>query len=134
MSIALLGTSLGIRPAHAQGLTGSFTLPFEARWGLATLAPGEYSFNLDRAHGSLQLYREARPVAMIYSQAANEKTSTRAVLMVVRGENSATIRELSLPDAGMVFYYAPHQAKRGSAQEERLTSQWIPLAVTAGGQ
>ena len=33
LALALLGPCL----ANAQGLTGKFNLPFEARWGLATL-------------------------------------------------------------------------------------------------
>jgi hypothetical protein len=47
LALALLGPCL----ANAQGLTGKFTLPFEARWGLATLQAGDYSFKLDHATG-----------------------------------------------------------------------------------
>lgn len=135
MTLALLGTSFGTGLANAQGLTGKFTLPFEARWGLATLAAGDYSFKLDRAPGgSLHLYRGTKPVALIYAQSFDQKASGRSTLMVVRDESTATIREMSLPDAGLVLYYAPPKAKRGSAQEERQAGQVIPLAVTFGGQ
>ena len=127
LALALLGPCL----ANAQGLSGKFTLPFEARWGLATLQAGDYSFKLQGAPGgSLYLYRGKKPVAMIYAQSFDQKASAQNALVLFRDDEAATVRELTLPSAGLVLYYAPHKFKRGSAPEERQTAQAIPIAVT----
>ena len=127
LALALLGPCL----ANAQGLTGKFTLPFEARWGMATLQAGDYSFKMDRAPGgALQLYCGTKVVALIYPQSFNQKASGHSALLVVTDRTMPTIREMTLPSAGIVLYYAPHKPKRGSAQEERQARQFIP--ITAG--
>jgi hypothetical protein len=135
LALALLGPCFGTGLANAQGLTGKFTLPFEARWGLATLQAGDYSFKLDRAPGgSLHLYRGTKSVAIVYAQSFDQKASGHDALMVVRDNVAATVREMTLPSAGLVLYYAPHKPKPGSVQEERQAKQAIPVAVTAAGQ
>jgi hypothetical protein len=126
LALALLGPFL----ANAQGLTGKFTLPFEARWGLATLQAGDYSFKLDRAPGgALQLYRGNKAMAFIYAQSFDQKVSAHSALIVVRDDVAATIREMTLPSAGLVLRCAPHKPKRGSAQEERQAAQAIPVVA-----
>jgi len=134
LALALLGPCFSTGLANAQGLTGKFTLPFEARWGLATLQAGDYSFKVDPASGgALSLYRGAKVVAFIYAQSLDQKTSGRSVLTVERDRAAATIRAMALPSAGVVLYYAPHRPKRGTAQEERMTGQVISLDVTVTG-
>jgi len=126
LALALLGPCL----ANAQGLTGKFTLPFEARWGLATLKAGDYSFKLDRAPGgSLHLYSGTKTVALIYAQTFDQKASSHNALIVVRDDAAATIREMTLPAAGLILYYAPHKFKRGTAQQERQAALTIPVVA-----
>ena len=135
LALALLGPCFGTGLAHAQGLTGKFTLPFEAHWGLAALQPGDYSFQLAHApKGWMVLYREGKSVAYIYAQGFDQKTSGRTALTVVRNDVAASVRELALPAAGLVLYYAPYRPKRGSALDERQASLPIPITVTSGGQ
>ena len=126
LALALLGPCL----ANAQGLTGKFTLPFDARWGLATLQAGDYSFKLDRAMGSaLQLYRGTRTVALIYAQSFDQKASGHVALIVAVDSTTPTIREMTLPGAGIILYYAPHNFRRGSAQEEQRAAVFIPVVA-----
>jgi hypothetical protein len=135
LTLGLLGPCFGTGTANAQGLTGKFTLPYEARWGLANLQPGDYSFKMDKAPcGSLRVFRGTKAVALIYAQAFNEKTSGRDVLTVVNDGTASTVRELILPSAGLILYYAPHRPKHGSAQEEQQVGQTLPVAVTGAGQ
>ena len=95
LALALLGPCFGTGLANAQGLTGKFTLPFEARWGTAALRPGDYSFKLEHAPGgSLYLYRGTKPVAIVYAQSFDQKASGHDALMVVRENAPATIREI----------------------------------------
>ncbi len=132
LALALLGPCFGT--AYAQGLTGKFTLPFEARWGLATLKAGDYKFTLDHAPGGmLHLYRGAKPVAFIVAETYAPKVTGRPSLTVTTDSIASTIRELALPDAGLVLYYPQIKPKRGSALEEQRTAQMIPVTVTGGG-
>ena len=135
LALALLGPCFGTGLANAQGLTGKFTLPFEARWGTAALRPGDYSFKLEHAPGgSLYLYRGTKPVAIVYAQSFDQKASGHDALMVVRENAPATIREMKLSSAGLVLYYAPHRPSRGSAPEERQAGLAIPVDVTPAGE
>jgi hypothetical protein len=108
---------------------GRFTLPFEARWGGASLPVGEYSFKLDSVSGTctLRLYHGNSGVAMILAQAQNKSASGPAELTVVRG----TVRALNLPEIGMVLQYAPQHPKHLAAPQEREIAQTVPVA-TAG--
>jgi hypothetical protein len=49
---SLLAICFNAGYANAQTVAGKFTLPFEARWGQATLPAGDYSFRLERGPGA----------------------------------------------------------------------------------
>jgi len=121
--------------ASAQNVRGNFTLPFEARWGLATLPAGDYSFNLAHAtvDGTLQLYRGTKAVALIRCQGYNEikdRTGSSAVIVTrEKGGSSPAVTALRLAPAGMVFSYATHQPKHGEAPREREIAQTIPVVT-----
>jgi hypothetical protein len=42
-ALALVALASVTLPANAQNYRGKFTLPFEARWGVADLQPGDYT-------------------------------------------------------------------------------------------
>lgn len=97
LTLALLGTCFTAGLANAQGLTGKFTLPCDARWGLAALPAGDYSFHLDRAPaGWLHLFRGTRTIAMIYAQGYGQKAYSRAALLLVNHGATNTVREMRL--------------------------------------
>jgi hypothetical protein len=128
VGLALLAACLNAGHASAQVFQGKFTLPFEARWGLAALPAGNYSFALDSVTGTctLRLYREGKGVALIMAQSQRENDSGTAALTVVRG----TVRTLSLPNIGTVLQYAPHHPKGLTAPEERIIVQIVPVVST----
>ena len=135
LTLALLGVCLSAGPANAQGFTGKFTLPFEARWGMATLPAGDYSFTVDaKPGGLLQVFRGTRTVALVYAQGWDQKSSGRNALMVVKEGGASIVREVILRDIALVLYYAPHQVDRGSAQEERQAARVIPINAAGAGQ
>jgi hypothetical protein len=119
--------------ASAQVVTGQFTLPFAARWGMATLPAGDYSFKLDHStvDGTLELYQGTKGVALIKSQGYNpnhDRTGSSA-LIVTRDNagSSRTVSALRLAPAGMVFSYMPHRPKHGTAPAEKEIAQIIPV-------
>lgn len=111
-------------------------MPFEARWGLATLPAGDYSFKLDRAGpgGMLHLYNGTRTVALVAAQTWAPQTAGRSALLVVQAHGANVVREMNLPDIGMTLYYAPHNPRHGSAAEERQVTRTIPLTWRGAGQ
>lgn len=133
LALALLGPCFGTGLAYAQGHTGKFTLPFEVRWGLATLQPGDYSFTLGKAPDSLlYVYSGRKGVALICAMTSDDRAPDRPKLTVVRDKTVATVREMSLP--GVVLYYRMHKPKRGTALDERATAMAIPIAITAAAR
>ena len=132
LALALLGTCFTAGLANAQDYTGKFTLPFAAHWGAATLPAGEYSLRLNQPfYGMVQLNQGTHTVAQILSQSANQKESAAPALVVISDGAVRSVREMRLP--GVVFYYAPHKAKRGSADEERNVTT-IPLTGVPAGE
>jgi len=128
LGLVLLAVCFNAGHAGAQVFQGKFTLPFEARWGRATLPAGDYSVTLDSANPmcTLKLQRGNRVVAMILAQAKDMNNSGRAELTVVRG----TVRALNLPSIGMVLQYAPHHFNHLTAPEERAIAQVVPVTTT----
>ena len=122
--------------ASAQNVKGNFTLPFEARWGMATLPAGEYSFKLEHAtvDGTLQLYRGTHSVALIRCRgydAIKDGTGGSAVFLTrEKGGSSPAVTALRLAPAGMLFSYATHQPKHGEAPREREIAQTIPVGTS----
>jgi hypothetical protein len=133
--LALAGAFIFAGVANAQVVcAGKFTLPFEARWDRAVLPAGDYSFTLDSVEpfARIQLYRGTKAVALIQSGAYDEVSSGASALTVVSDSAGNTVRDLSLPEIGMVFHYAPHKSRQASAAAEREISQTLPVTSVAG--
>jgi len=130
--LALAGALIFTGLASAQTAQGKFTLPFQAQWGMATLPPGDYSFKLDEAQsaGELVLWRGKKPVALIHSQSYSLESAGQSALTVVRSDSGNVVRDLSLPEIGVVLHYAPHKPGRNSAAAEREIAQKIPIGTS----
>ena len=68
-------------------------------------------------------------MALIYAQSFDQKVSGHNALTVVWHNMTPTVRQMTLPSAGIVLYYAPRKFNRGTAQEERRAGQFIPVAA-----
>jgi len=128
LGLVLLTVCFHAGHASAQVFQGEFTLPFQAHWGQATLAPGDYSFRLNNVNAicTLQLYRGNRTVALILAQAMTTKDSGHAELTFERN----TVRSLNLPAIGVFLEYAPRHAKHLTAPEEREMARIVPVTAT----
>jgi hypothetical protein len=134
LALGVLASCLGAAVANAQPFRGTFSLPAEVRWGAATLQAGDYTFNSEgvQAGNMLRLIRSGKVVATVLPQGQNPAAAGPSVLVIAEGKGGGTVREIRLPDIGVVLYYAPHNPKRGTAAEERETARLIPIALTAG--
>jgi len=134
LALGVLASCMGAAVAHAQTFRGTFSLSAEVRWGAATLQAGDYTFNSEgvRAGNMLQVIQGGKVVATVLPQGQNPAVSGQSVLVIAEGKGGGTVREIRLPDIGVVLYYGPHNPKRGTAAEERETARLIPIALTAG--
>ncbi len=132
LALGALVACLGAAVANAQPFRGRFSLPVEVRWGTATLQAGDYTFTSEgaRTGNVLQLAEGGKVVALVMPQAENEVAAGRSALIIDKGKGGCTVREIRLPNTGMVLYYSPHKPKQGTAAEERQSAQLIPIAAT----
>jgi hypothetical protein len=121
--LALLAACFVAGHANAQVFQGKFTLPFQARWGQATLPAGDYSFTLDSVDmkSRLRIFHDRNVVDMIVAQSYDTTDSGRAELTVEQG----TVRSLRLPELGIILQYAPQRPKHLTAPEERQLAQLV---------
>ena len=100
--------------ASAQVSHGTFTLPRETRWGGAVLAPGAYSYTLDRASmpGTVKV-RAPGSTAMILVNAGivqSPESAASHLLLVTEGRQTS-IREFYLSDLGLTLRFRAPKAK-----------------------
>ncbi len=134
VGVAILASCFGAGQARAQEFAGKFTLPFEARWGQAVLPAGDYSFRLAKAHSGamIQIYQGNTSLGFVHAQGYDQSKPGSNVLTVVRTKSSNTVRELRLPEIGVVLIYSPGHAKPMTAEEERQIAKSLP--VTKAGK
>jgi hypothetical protein len=122
--LALLAACFVAGHANAQVFQGKFTLPFQARWGQATLVAGDYSLAVDSLRMICTLYRGRNGVGMIPAQSYDKAYSGHAELTVEQG----SVRSLRLPELGIVLQYTPQRPKHLTAPEERQLAHLVPVA------
>jgi hypothetical protein len=128
--LAVLVAGLSPSLASAQEFHGTFTLPFEANWGPATLPAGEYSFILD--HRKLEatvLVSGKRQRLIVLPQMIEHRTFPgNSALIVVRHDDKCQVRALYIAQMGLFLdYYTPKGGERLVAQGPVLI-QRIPVA------
>jgi hypothetical protein len=136
LGLALLAGCFAANPASAQEVfNGSFTLPFQARWGQVVLSPGEYSFTLDHGvvGGVVSIRREDRhamgfvPTQAIYTQ----QTVDHSELILVRSGGTYAVRAVRMAELGLTLEYsAPKTGKQIISQAPQLLER---IPVTMGG-
>lgn len=128
--VTLLAVCFNTGRASAQEVAGTFTLPYEAHWGRATLPPGDYSFRLNSPDfEGILLSRGTNKVALILDRGRGDEKSSRNELIVDRTAAGCTIRELHLPKLGIVLYYGERKTRGTSAARESEVAQVVPLKV-----
>ena len=80
--LALLATVVSAGVLSAEDFAGKFTLPFEARWGMAVLPAGDYEFRLDTATSA--------PLVRVTGKTATAQETT--VARPLRSSNRGRIR------------------------------------------
>jgi len=133
--LALLATVVSAGLLSAQDVQGTFTLPFEAKWGLATLPPGDYSFTLDTSGSGIKIAtvrQGQRYVAIISANAGatRGKVAGPSALIIVRRGRTRFVRALCLAEVGTTLEYMPPEAERQMLAQTPELIQRIPILVS----
>lgn len=107
LAVVLGGVSAGA--AQAQSYTGRLSLPYEVRWGAATLPAGEYKLAMNSITGPLSVMDAAtgRTRALLEGAQDSPTPTQPASLLITRDGNVRTVRSLNCPAWGYKFVYKP---------------------------
>jgi hypothetical protein len=137
--LALLATVASVGLLSAEDYKGTFTLPFETRWGKAVLPAGDYSFTIHTTKSpQLATIRgENGSVFAMPSGYSNREVNGRSELILVRRGNKGTVRALALaapghgsPNGGIVFSYALPKAESPLLARAPELIQRVPVVVS----
>ena len=112
--LALAATVASVGLLSAEDYKGTFTLPFETKWGRATLPPGDYTFKLNMNVSPFTAKVSGNDVqAYILATGIDDRNvAGQSALIIVRHGRKGTVRALRLADRGLVFTYPLPKSER----------------------
>jgi hypothetical protein len=135
MLLAVLAAGISAGVASAQNvIRGTFTLPFEARWGADVLLPGDYTFKLDTAKRPyiVAVRQGDRGVALAMANSFKQgKVSGSSALIVTRKGGKYRIWTLVLAEVGLTLDYAPLKAERPILAQEPVLIRRVPVLMAS---
>lgn len=134
--LAVLALGLSPSLAKAQEYQGKFTLPFEAQWGSAVLAPGDYTFEIaSTAPHMVSLRGEERKTVLIVPFPTPEEKvgSNQSKLTLVDNGVRYVVHSFEAVELGQTFEYPVAKAKIKSQQvaQKRGLMRQIPVSTSA---
>ena len=131
-----LALCLAASQGKAQGTyTGKFTLPFEARWGIAVLPPGDYTISLELDSGrtfNYLLVRGEGKTAMILASLTDPKEiSNHSQLTVVKTAAGYAVQSFEAGQAGVTMSYPVLKNKRDREAQEQYSELRLPISARA---
>jgi hypothetical protein len=108
--LGLLGSTAVPMAAHADNLTGRFTLTSEAHWGRTTLPPGEYTYSIS-AEDAMPIVT-VRSVkgdvgAFVFPTSVTEARRGEPDKLVLEKTNGGmAVTSLCVRDKGVVLHYS----------------------------
>jgi hypothetical protein len=126
--LGIAGMCLMANSLRASDMVGSFTLPQETQWGLAVLAPGDYTFALDHPtlNGFISIIRGTKTVALVQAMGIDATSTSGGSSILIVGNR---VRALRLAPVGQTYTYQIHRQRRETlAGRTRVPS--VSVAVT----
>jgi hypothetical protein len=135
VSVFALAIGLSATQANAQGLKGTFNLPFQTHWGQAVLEPGEYVVRLSAGLSMYPvIYVSGQGQTIMVSPGTYGATeSERSYLRVENVGQTHVIREFRSAVAGELFTFPiPKSVKNQAALARNAPDMTVSVASAAG--
>jgi hypothetical protein len=131
--LAMLAVQLRASLASAQEYQGKFTLPFEARWGTATLPPGDYTFEFKgTTHPCITLWQGLRGRGFVLVKGmTDETTSSPSAMVAAPAGGSYRIQTLHLGELGLTLYFAQPKAERFVLAKGPVLNRRVPVLMAS---
>jgi len=106
-----LAFSAGVGKSQVEGFRGTFTLPFEVRWGGATLPAGDYTLQVDSVSAPqfIRVQGEGKSVLILVGSHDPFAISNHSQLVLVETEHGYAVRSVEVGQYGVsVDFVVPH--------------------------
>jgi hypothetical protein len=129
-----LALCLAASQGKAQGsYTGKFTLPFEARWGIAVLSPGDYTISMElnsaRTFNYLLVRGEGKTAMLLANLTDPKEISNHSQLTVVKSAAGYAVQTLEAGEAGLTLSYPVPKNKRDREAREQYSELRLPVST-----
>jgi hypothetical protein len=135
VSAFALAVALSASQANAQGLNGTFNLPFQAHWGQAVLEPGEYVVRLSAGMSMYPvIYVSGQGQTIMVSPSTYGATaSERSYLRIENVAQTHVIREFHSGVAGELFTFPIPKSVMNEAALARNAPDMTVSVASSGG-
>lgn len=129
LAVAALASCFVARTANAQTtFHGKFTLPYEARWGKATLPPGDYTISVDISGDALvREEKSQKSVAHLLFQSREDAGQGGNTLLIDGRGHQRIVYSFRVADLGTTFISDPTLAYPQRYREEARQAQAVPV-------
>lgn len=98
--------------AQSQHYRGSFTLPFEARFGKVILPPGSYTISTLEGAKGLRILGDKGNVAILAAASDLKPETKRAKMILVDSDGIYTLQSFESPTLGMALNFLVEKSPR----------------------
>ncbi len=121
-------------PAQAAQYQAIFTIPFEAQWGKAHLAPGEYKVSVDTTFTVPVFHLSGNGQTTTILGGSVEYTSQTGLhsqLDLTDVNGTRVVTKLTAPASGKIFWFAiPKDVARESGGVAAMKKVAVPVSAT----
>ena len=133
LAVALaVATGLLAGTANAQPIMkGTFTLPYDVRWGQALVPAGTYTIVIDSAHNPALVSTQAGTnVAFVAPLSVNDARADFATALVInKGETERTVQSLNWREGNRSFVYK--SSRSGHRRQASIEQETIAVRVAS---
>jgi hypothetical protein len=136
IGLMALALCLAAAQAKAQGTyEGKFTLPFEVRWGIAVLPPGDYTISMVPGpygdSSGVVVRGEDKSALILPAEMENVAATNHSQLSVVKTDAGYAVQALDAGQVGLKLNYFPAENKRERAPQELKSELILPVATVS---
>lgn len=130
MLLIVFAMLISVVGANAQStvLSGTFTLPYQVRWGQAMLPAGQYSIRFTSMRLQATIYSMDGKIALfVFTARSADSEQGPSSLTIVTRENERRVASMNLPSAHVSLVYSPLTKAEREELVRAKQIQTVPL-------